>query len=328
MKGLAGVHLLEPTLKSLERQDFEDFELVLVDALWESRNLLEEAHSLGRWSFPIKITHPDPWWGNAPGWSKQSSGNQGIRASTGEWILQLDDCCEIPDRMLGRAIEATQYGSPHLLFCYKNGGRLTAQPEDGKREFARADLPELPPSLYSTVEEAKVSGVWDDKHFVRDSRWELAESSGGRYNLPWSCCYAYGFFKRSKLYRVNGYDERFDGCKPLGDVELGSRLEMAGAWDGFVDTSLFVYENQHGPCETWRMPKSVWSNFDLIYWMRQNGMWYANDKRISETEMKRICNGEITGQYKPIAPYVFNQSQPEEWERQRLWIERQRIFTL
>ena len=56
MIGRPGVHLLSPILESLERQSFKDFELVLVDALWERRDLLAEAASLGNWSFPILLT--------------------------------------------------------------------------------------------------------------------------------------------------------------------------------------------------------------------------------------------------------------------------------
>lgn len=328
MYGLPDTHLLKPTLESLERQTFKDFELILVDTLWDTRDLLTEAHALGKWSFPIKLTRPTPWWGSGNGWSKQSSANNGIRMSSGEWVLQLDDCCELPDDVLQKAIDLTHRGSPHLLCCYKIDGFLAAQ-TPGEPMLAKADMPMLPKTAYQTVEQAREASLWNDTSFVRDSRWRQADAHGGSAFLSWSSGYAYGFFRKTSLYHVNGYDERFDGSKPLGDVEIGSRLEMAGLWDAFVDTSLFIYENQHCSCESTQGegPTSSWSNYDLLYWMRQNRVWRANSSFIPASEMKRICNCEITGVDRPASPYTFTDLDPS-WPKQRMWIDRQKLAPL
>lgn len=328
MNGLPDTHLLKPTLESLERQTFKDFELILVDTLWETRDLLAEAHALGRWSFTIKITHPTPWWGKGRGWSKQSSANNGIRASSGEWVLQLDDCCELPDSLLERALSQTHRGSPHFLCCYKIGGFLTAQDPD-KPMLGQPNMPILKKTEFPSVEQARAVGAWNDDNFVRDSRWKQAEAHSGSAYLSWASGYAYGFYRRTSLYHVNGYDERFDGSKPLGDVEIGSRLEMCGLWDGFVDTSLFIYENQHCSPESIKGEgmTSEWSNYDLLYWMRYNRVWRANASVIPAAEMQRICNCDITGVDRPDVRHTFNDSDPA-WPKQRKWMERQKLTPL
>lgn len=328
MYGLPDTHLLKPTLESLECQTFKDFELILVDTLWETRDLLAEAHALGKWSFPIKITHPTPWWGKGNGWSKQSSANNGIRASSGEWVLQLDDCCEIPHDMLERAMSQTHRGSPHLLCCYKIGGFLTAQDPE-KPMLGQPNMPMLKKTEFQSVEQARAVGAWNDDNFVRDSRWKQAEAHGGSAYLSWASGYAYGFYRRTSLYHVNGYDERFDGSKPLGDVEIGSRLEMCGLWDGFVDTSLFIYENQHCSPESIKGEgiTSEWSNYDLLYWMRINRVWRANASIIPAADMQRICNCDITGVDRPDVRHTFDNSDPA-WPKQRMWMERQKLTPL
>lgn len=338
MKGLREVHLLEPTLKSLELQDFKDFELIIVDTLWKSRNLLAEAKALGSWSFPIHVVKTNSWRGDGVSWIKQNACNQGIRHSAGEWILQADDCCEFPEGILSRALAATSRGSPHLLCVYKHSGFLSHR--DG-------------PTTIKTVEEAQAIGIWDNTNFTRDSRWVSAEgstqkpeldpradntsfakdsrwataaSSGGWNWLSWSAGYAYGLFRRSSLLKVNGYDERFDGTKPLGDVDICSRLEMAGLWDGFVDTSLFVYENQHDSIEFSSTP-GTWATYDLLYLMRGYRMWRANTHALSEHDMKRVCNCEITNHDVPNPKHTFDSSSPF-WESQRQWMRSQAIVEL
>lgn len=317
MIGRPGVHLLTPLLESLERQSFTDFELILVDTLWERRDLLAEATSLGNWSFPISLTHPTPGPGASGGWSKQSSANNGLVKSCGEWILQCDDCCEFPDDMLSKMMDATQLGSPHLLCAYKiNDKIMTKIPDD--------------PLAPDTVEKARELGLWNNDACTRDSRWSLTEASPAKeYLLGWGQCYAYGCFRRESLFRVNGWDERFDGSKPLGDVELGSRLELCGLWDAFTTASLFVYENQHIPCDQPSLPgcTSPWSNYDLLTWMRQNSMWRANTQAIPEDDCKRICNCELTGVDARPEKFLF-QDPDENWPRQKAWMRNQKIMEL
>ena len=53
--GLDNMFIFEPTFRSLEKQTFRDFELIVVDALYPKRKEWIEKHE---WSFPVKYVPP------------------------------------------------------------------------------------------------------------------------------------------------------------------------------------------------------------------------------------------------------------------------------
>ena len=57
MIGLPETFIFEPTLESLEIQSFQDFELIIVDALYDFR---KDYFKDKKFSFPIKHLKPKP----------------------------------------------------------------------------------------------------------------------------------------------------------------------------------------------------------------------------------------------------------------------------
>jgi len=109
--GLPKVHVFEPTIRSLIKQSFKDFELIIVDALYDKRS----NHDFSKLPFPVKHVPPHPnhsfWlkrglW-NVAGmlntallhalWNVAGMLNTALLHAEGDLIVRLDDCCEIPD---------------------------------------------------------------------------------------------------------------------------------------------------------------------------------------------------------------------------------------
>ena len=108
--GLPNTFIFEPTFRSLEKQTFKDFEVVVVDALYPRRRWFMER----RFSFPVKYVPPHAghrFWLDRGLWSVCGMLNTALLHVEGELILRLDDCCEIPDpNFLKRVWEFYQSG--------------------------------------------------------------------------------------------------------------------------------------------------------------------------------------------------------------------------
>lgn len=313
-------HLLLRSLRSLEAQTFKDFELVVSDALYEFRDIMGEIRSLGDWSFEIKVAHPDSYWWRMGMWSLQNGMNRAAEISSGDYISFFGDCCELPPDALEKVSVLVDKGfSPSLLYVYKCGDGLQKEPDW------------METSEFQSIEDARDAGQWGAS-FKRDSRWDFAEKNGfmGPDSCPWTWMYGYCFIPREDFFHVNGWDENFDGYKALGDVELGSRLEMAGRWKMCIDPSLHVYEYHHYKISYQKynldVDRAIRSNNDLILWHRANNIWKANSTYIPREVCERICRARISG-HMGWYQFKFDHSDPE-WKSQKHWIENQRIFTL
>ncbi len=200
-----GPHLFDIILKSLERQTFTDFELIIVDALYHKRkDFFRHKH----YPFPVKhIADKPSVWLSKGMWALCSARNQGIIHSDGELVVFIDD--------------AFGFGRDWLELFWKY------YDEDGLFAQALAD--------FYTQEGEKVirDGEW-----IRDSRWKFVDEGsehlrihGDAYihNLgDWFNVCGGTAVSMEMLLRVNGFDENFDGTKSLEDCDLGRRLVELG----------------------------------------------------------------------------------------------------
>ena len=317
-------HLLEPTLKSLAAQRSQNFELVVVDSLFRQRTLAEEIDALGKWPFPWRVATPDSWWLEQGMWALQNAFNRGYQASTGRYLYFCGDCCEFPAHTTLLAQSLIEAGfSPHLLYVYKMSDRLRV---NGERHFQT--------SPWSSVPEALCAGADFRRHVSCDSRWPYTDDLGGfcpPARIGWNSIHGYACVKREDFAHVNGFDENFDGDKSLGDIELGSRLHLAGRWTGCLSTSLYVYEHHHERISERVFPNCqtlppVRSNYDLIHLMREREVWRANSTQWSEEDCQRVICAEITAL--PDWPHRRGQNDERSLPYQRHWIEHQPVFDL
>ena len=318
----SSLNTYEVTLKSLELQTCKDFEVIFVDALYKKRDLALEIAQLGQWSFPWRVVRPKSPWHDQRLWSLQNSFNRGFAASHGKYVYFCGDCCEFPSNSFETAKRLTEEGySPQFLFAYKFGGFLS-----------RVENGCWGPSQYETLEEVRAAEMWKDGLFHRDSRWTYTETLEGFVKpsqFNWDMVYGYSCVKREDFLYVNGYDENFDGDKALGDVELGSRLQMANRWSPCLSKDLFVYEHQHNAVDSEHFLQgvaSVRSNYDLIYLMRSKQIWRANSTAFTQEECSKVIRGEITN----IPAWPQFKITPDEitYQFQRFWMDNVSIFEL
>lgn len=317
-------HLLFDTLVSLENQSFRDFELIVIDSLYRSRNLACEIETLGKFSFSWKVTHPISWWLDNHLWALQNAFNTGFAASRGKFLFFCGDCVIFPYDKLQIGADLINLGYwPQFLCVYCSQGQLV----DSKNELQ-----------CSSVEAAQMQGIWTDR-FVRDSRWQFVAKPIGFFHptmMGWDMIYGHCGIPREDFLYVNGYDENFDGDKALGDVEIGSRLHMAGRWKPCLDKRFFLYEQKHNnidaqsfkDCETieqLRAAPAVRANYDLLHLMKKKRIWRANSTQFSEEECKAVCLASITGI--DAHQYAYN-PKDSRWPYQRYWIEHQANFEL
>lgn len=288
MIGLEDTHLLDPTLESLKRQTFEDFEFVCVDLLYEKRPDLFEA-----WDLPFPAKHlsarPD-WWLEQGVWSGSAPRNKGIVAADDETeiILIVDDCCEFGPEFLQLFWDWYEKGYFAMaLTLYNKGGKpLYHRGNEAVEAVGNSEAV----SQGELTDAEKLDILYKRGERVQDSRWRFVEASRGTYYPPPKMYYGYSSISMEAALRVNGFDEKMDGDKSLIDVDMGVRLSQAG-YHFVLDRNLMVTENSH-----YSVPSDVlfWdagtlkSNYNIMNLSQEKGRWKANSYRLSEEEVNWI----------------------------------------
>lgn len=211
-----GVHNFQWLLDSLRGQDFpiDDFELVLPDTLWEKRKrFFGMAEPFAVKHVPKKVT---PW--TELRFCDISNGyNTGLIHSDGELTLHLSSGCQFGPELLTQCWDWHNRGrGVGILYDRKAGDGIVWQ--DGRREAV-----------------FKANGLLfidaPVKPFTHKTRFY--QSFFGHQSVPLHAC-----------FKVNGYNELFDGSKGWNDVEVGIRLHKAGM--GFVhDERIELVEHSH-----------------------------------------------------------------------------------
>ena len=259
-----GPHLFDLILDSLEKQTFNDFEFIIVDAIHHKR---KDFFQDKEYPFQIKhITTKPSIWQDKGMWALSSARNQGIIYSDGELVIFIDDTFGFEPDWL------------ELNWKYYIKDGLFAQ------------------SLFEFYDVKGEKLIWDGK-WIRDSRWEFIEEGsdhltkhGGAYTHTLGDWF-YGAGSAASmdmLLRVNGYDENFDGTKTLEDCDLGRRLSHLGC-EFVFDKSLKIkgyYE--HYPLETVTSDAPVKSNYPLVQVNLERPRIEVNKDRLTEEELKRV----------------------------------------
>lgn len=318
MIGRENVHLLQPSLDSLEKQTFKDFEFIVSDAMFEKRPDTFNGHPFNRedYNFPIKHIPVKPYsvWLQQGLWAGQAGLNQGIIHSDGELLVFLADCCEFKEDTLELYWKWFQKGYFAMA--------LTIYHKNGKPFFYDEKYKDLVIGT-STLEEIKKVGGFDK--LVKDSRWKYMENTDVIAPCPWNWHYGYNSCSLEVALKINGFDENFDGDKALGDVDFGSRLEMAGYNNLLLDKNLYVIENGHNsvPKEVlWSQSKAFRSNYSLMLLNRKKGRFRANSYQLTEEEIEWIV--EHGTHWSVLRPEVGS----IEYEMFQFWLDHPPLFDL
>lgn len=331
MIGLPNTFIFEPTLSSLENQDFRDFELVICDALYNERKDYFENREL---SFPIRHIPPKPSvWDKAGAWRVCNMLNTAISYCRGELIVRIDDCSSFNPGFLKRFWRWYRHGYfAQALVVYHHGTRPLVYNEEARKLYHRTSTsPVVENETYDDIVK-KLDSLYKPGEIIKDSRWRFFEGEDVVIGDMKTWFYGYGSFSLEAALKVNGFDEKFDGSKSLEEVDLGSRFSMAGFNKLIMDESLTVIEHFHNPLKAvWYKGKVPKCNYGLYQYNSITGSFRANESKLSLEDCKWIrhnvckgCNNLFRCRNEELGGMFYN---PES-ELFDVWLNGQSVFNL
>ena len=324
--GQPDLHYLVPTMKSLSKQVFKNFELIVVDTMYDKRK-----YDFSELPFPVKHVQVHPnhrFWLNSKRWAVCGALNTALLHAEGELVVRIDDCSQFDEDYLEKFWEGYQSGLwPLAMHTRYRGGKQVYYDDEYKQkgyEFTRGKAHGEP-----TDTEKALDRIFGEGDPVRDTRWSIVESRGGKMIAPVDWMYGYSSFTLEAALRVNGFDELFDGDKSLEDVDFGSRLDMAGYKGMFLlDVNHTVIEHEHEPIPEEiieRELKPIKCNYAIYLTNRRKGRWRANSDRLNEEDLKFIVDESLKPPCSPRKNFYDDDCQGELFN---LWASNQPIFDL
>jgi len=325
--GLPTLHVLEPTLQSLENQTFKDFELIIVDSFFPSKKKWIEARD---WSFPIKympVHSNHRFWLDRGRWNVCGQINTGILYADGELLVRIDDCSEFDQDFLQRFWDGYQLGYfPLAMHIRYLGGKPARLNEKYRKEGYEA---KYSASWESGNRFSILKKLYGEKGLIRDTRYQFVKAKGGRMIAPTNWYYGYSSFTLEAALKVNGFNELFDGDKGQEDQEMGLRLTMAGYENMFIlDVNHQVIEHEHLP-----IPKEIipWNqgnikcNYAIFLLNKRKKLWRANEEILTEEELNFIVEESLKPPCSPRPYFYIDDCQSELF---KIWASNQPKFDL
>jgi glycosyltransferase involved in cell wall biosynthesis len=265
MLGLPTTHLLGPCISSLKAQEFKNFELIVVDGLYEFRPEMFRGNPFDAEKLPFKVKHTPVhpkhafWFSRHRPYSCEAF-NTGLIYATGELVVKLDDCCEFDEKYLKTIWELYQCGyfplSMHVKYIDGKPAYFTKEHMERAKQAGTSEGKWKEAWVGTAADEAEheriVLGIYErlfgDGGPIRDTRWKEVEKSGGQMIAERNWFYGYSSFPLESGLKVNGMDELMDNDFSLMDVDFGQRLLMAEHDNIFLlDARLRVVEHSHVP---------------------------------------------------------------------------------
>ncbi len=326
--GLPETHILGPCIESLNNQTFKNFELVVVDSLIDIRpNMFNgQPFQKDKLSFDVKHVpvHPNHrFWLDRKMWNFCGCLNTAIIHTEGELIVKLDDCCQFKEDYLERIWE--EYNSGYFPLAmhnrYRNGKQVYYNQRYRKKGY---DFSREKPDRKKILEK-----IYAEGDPIRCSRWPIVENRGGRMIAPHNWFYGYSSFSIEAALKVNGYDENMDPTQGLDDVDMGSRLEMAGYKGLFLlDIDLWVIEHEHKGLSKHAISydrKPVVCNYAHYLNSRKKNRWRANSYKLTEEDLEFV---KEEGRRPPCSPHPDFYVDDMEGSLFKAWAERAPLFDL
>ena len=288
------IHQFVPMLKCFQRQTFKDFEIILVDGLYEHRKDYPFPSDLHIKHVPHHPNHR--MWLDMGYWAVASALNTGVIHSQGELLIFFTDCLVF---------------DKHLLQQYWDWYEKGYFPLCGFRGIDYE--PETPLSL------VKKRWSWEMDTRLTTMGTEVMIS------CPPEWWYGLSSAPIDAILRVNGYDESFDGCKCLEDMDMGIRMGILYPKQFVLDKRMIVTNLSATPI-TKVKNGNFKHNYPLLVLNRDKRRAVANRDRLTEEEVKYVYErtlyeGELM---KPEGPNPMNPDDPLF----QFWVDHQPIFDL
>lgn len=188
----------------LSRQTFQSFELVFVDACYERNRDRFHARAAAM-PFQIKhvpIHHNHRYWFDRGNYFISAAKNTGVIYADGQLAVSCDDAELFPERFLER-----------YWANFQRGRYMCALHVRLRSLIVRDGLP-----IWPLEGEA-----YSNDHRIDKIQGQIMPHPPGAL---WT--FAGTSFSVADAVRVNGFNERMDGCKGLEDCDFGRRLSMLG----------------------------------------------------------------------------------------------------
>jgi len=309
-------HVLEPTLTSLEKQSFKDFELVIIDSLYPEKRDWIDSHS---WSYPVKyrpVMEGHDFWLRRKRWNVAGALNSAIIHSDGHLLTRVDDCSEFDRDYLNRVWKA--YGEGYFLLGMHKRYRYGEPAKVDENYLEEGYEAKYSKTLEPKSRKALLMRMYGRNGLVRDTRFPYVEAHGGRMTAYENWYYGYSTMSMEAALKINGYDERFDGQKSQEDQDAGLRLQMAGYRNMFLlDVNHTVIEHEHLPIPeevVARDQKPIVCNYAL-YQLNKSKRWHrANSHKLSEEDLEYIRNETLQPPCSPHPDFYHGGCRGELWE--------------
>jgi len=324
--GLPNIHVLQPTMHSLEKQAFKDFELIIVDALYP---LKREWIERRKWSFPVKYVpvHPNHrFWLDRKRWNVCGALNTGILYAEGELLVRVDDCSEFKPDFLAKFWEGYKSGYFPLAMHIRY---LAGKPAKINKEYFEKGYEAKNSNTFEQIDRKELlKRLYGEEGLVRDTRYPIVKRYG-KMIAPHNWGYGYTSFSLEAALKINGFDELFDGDKSLEDVDFFSRLYMAGYKNmRLLDVNLQVIEHEHEPIPKEiidRNVKPIKCNYAIYLLNRKKNRWRANCEKLTDEDVEFIREESLKP---PCSPYPNYYQDNCKGEFFNLWVKSQNIFDL
>jgi hypothetical protein len=218
MPGFPGVnHLFWVIDNALRRQTFTDFEFIISDYLYDSRKInFKELRDVKFPVYRIPVEHSH--WKDEGYVAISATKNAGAMYASGDLLFFIDDCCSFEANLFRKIVE-----------IYHRTGTF--------------------PTPLHIREDGTNDAIGPDGKPVRDCRFVYFYGPDGKrvgtdeiidnFDL-----YGYATVGADAFFRLNGYDEMFDGSRQMEDMDLGRRLKFAG-YHISLNRYLVVKEQRH-----------------------------------------------------------------------------------
>ncbi|MDG6925597.1 MAG: glycosyltransferase [Nitrososphaerota archaeon] len=283
---LPDVHLFTPTVVSLQKQTFRDFELIVVDALQSQREGF--FRNVG---FPVKHIPPkaSPFASNGM-WAVCNAMNTALLHAEGELIVKVDDASQFAPGYLQRIWNWYSIGLfPLSLVRYRRGG-ATVRFDDSARSYYLSQMGNAAEAEYGNLAKEKLDTLetlYGKGNAIDDSRLPYMKESFAV--APWNWVYGYVAAPLELFLDLNGYDEAFDGKKSLEDVDLGLRAYNMGHKDSFIlEKGLWAEENFHSLVServVWSRARPAMCNYAILRLHENQKVTRANTRRFTSQEL-------------------------------------------
>ena len=319
------LHMLEITINSLMKQTFTDFEVIVIDAIHDTREF-----PFDKVIFPVKHVPVNPnhrFWLDRKRWNVCGALNTGILNAEGELIVRIDDCSEFEKTFLEDIWKVYENGlwlqAMHIRFLGGKPARFDAEYREKGYE-AKYSIMTEPEDRFDILRD-----MYGEDGLVRDTRYPKVVESGGKMIAPYQWMYGYSVFTLEAALKVNGFDELFDGDKSQEDQDFGSRLDLSGYKDLLLlDVDHQVIEHEHEPIpETiieWN-PPNIKCNYAIYLLNRRKNQWKANSVKLTEEDITFIREESLRAPCSPRPDFYVDDCQGELFD---LWVENQHLFNL